>query len=198
MFRICLLVTYAALLVPLVCACDQGPVVRRDTEFPVDVRSTVKSKSAKVGDAVEFRTVEAVLIGHNIVVPEDATILGTITEVRNQSSANRGSLVRIRIHTLRWEGGEACLNAMVTSIGRGRLNQPNWFRRRLPTFLEGIRIVSHLQENAYTDFMSNRKDITIRSGVTLTLRQIDPGAYRESDFTIQKSDEQRTAENLEH
>ena len=70
------------LLIVSVLACTalsaQEAVVRRDTQFPVELRDTIKSKSAKVGDKIKFRLNEAVLIGNNVVVPEGAKISGPI------------------------------------------------------------------------------------------------------------------------
>lgn len=133
-----------------------GPVlVRRDTEIPVEIRTRIKSGSAKVGDPIEFRTTEAVLIGNNVVVPENSSVLGTIVEV--QHGGEPRAMVRIRIHTLRWKSGESMLNAIVASVRHGHIDVPDWGFGPQPTFMEGIRIVSYQQHEACTDFRRPRE-----------------------------------------
>jgi len=189
----------SAFLLPLVLVSlamsGTDAAVRRDTQFPVQVRHTVKADSAKVGDPVEFRTDEAVLIGNNVVIPEDATILGTIIKVERRSRDSRQSLIRIRIHTLRWKTGEAALNAMVSSIRRPYASATDWHFHDMPTFVEGIRVTSYQRRDAYTDFSSDQKNVTLRAGVALMLRQIDPEAYPDRDFKVYTPDSQRTAQN---
>ena len=107
------LLALAALAAPLLVA--QETIVRRDTLFPVELRTTVKTDSVKIGSTVEFRTNEAVLIGNNIVVPDDAKILGTVEVIRRDSVDSPRSLVRIRLGTLYWKNGSAKLNAVVAS-----------------------------------------------------------------------------------
>jgi hypothetical protein len=170
-------------------------LVRRDTYFPVEIVHTIKGKTAKVGDPIEFRTLEAVLIGKDIVVPRNATILGTIIAVQKRGPEWPRSLVRIRIHTLLWKDGEAKLNAMIASILRPHMDATEWSFRYPPTFLEGIRVVSHQRREAFTEFFSDRKDVVLRSGVAFMLRQIDPDRYPEQNFDVYKSDDDRTAEN---
>jgi pyruvate/2-oxoglutarate dehydrogenase complex dihydrolipoamide acyltransferase (E2) component len=175
MFGVAFTSLASLLLVASVSASEgQKLEVRHDTEFPVEVHGTVKSANAKVGDTVEFRTTVAVLIGNNIVVPENSTILGTITELRRDRRDYPNSLVAIRIHTLRWKDNEAHLNAVVTSIRH--INQIS-SALHWPTFLEGVRIVSHVERDGYTEFFSGHKELTIRSGVNLVIRHVDPDAY---------------------
>lgn len=196
MFRLSLITISAVLLsASSLSAFDEPANVRRDTEFPVEVAHTVKAKSAKVGDTVEFRTAEAVLIGNDIVVPRSATILATITEVQRRSPDSRRSLIRIRIHTLRWKHGEAPLNAIVASVRSPQSRSADWLFRNIPTFLEGIRVISYQRHRAFTEFLSDKKEVTLRSGVTLMLRQIDPTAYPDREFDVYTPDSQRTAEN---
>lgn len=169
--------------------------VRRDTQFPVELRHTLKAASAKIGDPVEFRTAAPVLIGNNIVVPEDSVILGTVIEVRHKAAESPRSLIRIRIHTLKWKNGETGLNAMVSSVLRPRAFALGINVTHPTTFLEGIRVVSHQKREAYTEFFSDERDVSLRSGVSLLLRQIDPEAYPDRDFNIFKADNRQYSEN---
>lgn len=157
----------------------QDPTVRRDTQFPVELRTTIKSDKAKVGDKVEFQTREAVLIGNNIVVPERAKILGRIEQIRSGATESPRSLVDISIHTLKWKNGEAALNAVVFSVEATPAENMVMRRRRHPffkppNFLQGIRIRAHLKRDARTDFFSESANFTLHSGLLFLLRQIDP------------------------
>ena len=167
----------AALAAPSVVT--QEAVVRRDTLFPAELRTTVKTDSVRVGSTVEFRTNEAVLIGNNIVVPDDAKIIGTVEVIRRDSVDSPRSLVRIRLGTLQWKNGSAKLNAVVASVEASPAEQMLMSRHRRsvlqpPSFLRGIRILAHMRKDAYTDFQSEEKDFVLRSGIVFLLRQLDP------------------------
>jgi hypothetical protein len=157
----------------------QEAVVRRDTQLPVELRNTIKSKSAKVGDKVKFRLSEAVLIGNNIVVPEGAKVTGTIDAIQSESAGEPHSLVRVRIHSLEWKKGTARLNAVVQSVEPTpaqlmvlphRRHSP----LRPPSFMIDIHIKAHIRRDAYTEFYSNEKNFVLHSGIVLLLRHIDP------------------------
>jgi hypothetical protein len=171
------------LLIISVLACTalsaQEAVVRRDTQFPVELKDTLKSKSAKVGDKIKFRLNEAVLIGNNIVVPEGAKITGTIDAVRNDAAEEPRSAIRIRIHGLEWKKGTARLNAVVMSVEPTpaqlmiiphRRHPP----LRSPSFTQNIQIKAHVRRDAYTDFISKDKDLVLHSGIVFMIRHIDP------------------------
>lgn len=198
MFRIISITLFAMGTAATLFGADGPMMVRRDTEIPVEVRSKIKSESAKVGDTVEFRTTIAVLIGKNVVVPENSEVLGTVVDVQHNGTDGPRSLVRIRIHTLRWKSGETALNAIVASVRHGHIDVPDWGFGPQPTFMEGIRIVSYQRHEACTDFSSAQKNFTVRSGVSLMLRQIDPAAYPDRDFNVYTPDDQRTAKNYVH
>ncbi len=170
----------------------QQASVRTDTQIPVELGTTIKTQSAKVGDRIKFRTTEAVLIGNNIVVPQDATITGRIEKVLSDAEDSPHSVVRISIDHLQWKNGQAPLNAVVFGIeptaAEEILRMP---RRRslreLPNFLKDIRIRAHLGRSADTEFYSNQSNFTLQSGLYFLLRQIDPDhdpAMMGKDHTI--------------
>lgn len=195
MFRFSFTTFASLLLIASLSASDEQKVeVRRDTEFAVEVHGTIKSAAAKVGDTVQFRTEGAVLIGNKMVVPDNSTVLGTITEVRQGRRHYPRSLIRIRIHTLRWKDKEAHLNAIVTSIRHIHEVTDLSLASYVPTFLEGVRVVSHLQREASTEFLSDHKEITIRGGVRLAIRQVDPDDYPDQLRTL-SANTQEAAKN---
>ncbi len=157
----------------------QQVTVRRDTQFPVELRTSVKTDSAKVGNTVEFRTTEAVLIGNNIVVPRDARIVGHIEQVRSGAAGSPRSLFRLRIDTLKWKNSDAALNGIVSAVEPAPAEEIVMHRRRRPffeppDFLKGIHIRAHVRRYAFTEFFSDQKNFVLRSGIMLVLRQIDP------------------------
>jgi hypothetical protein len=157
----------------------QEAVVRRDTQFPVELSNTIKTHSAKVGDKIKFRLNEAVLIGNNIVVPEGARITGTIQTVRNNGVSEPRSLLSIRIDNLEWKKGRATLNAVVLSVEPTPAQDMLMTRRRRPpplrpSFMQGIHIKSHIRREAYTEFSSDKDNFVLHSGIAFVLRQIDP------------------------
>ncbi|MDT8068024.1 MAG: hypothetical protein ROO76_07630 [Terriglobia bacterium] len=152
--------------------------VRAGTQIPVELQTKIKTDSAKPGERVEFKTREAVLIGHDIVVPRDSKITGRIEQVLNRGTGSPNSKVRISIGHLEWKKNEASLNAVIISIeptpaqqmlglGRHRFGDP-------PTFLRHVHIRAYLLRNASTEFYSDRPDFTINKGLYFLLRQVDP------------------------
>ncbi|MGE5113705.1 MAG: hypothetical protein ACM3JB_22810 [Acidobacteriaceae bacterium] len=147
--------------------------VRSDTTFPVELQHTIRASRAKAGDLVEFRTLEPVLIGNGIVIPENATLVGIVAFSRDASKAEPRSLLRIRVQGLRWKNGQARINAVVGSVYYARSsyvvkmnNGPK------PTFLEGIHIVPHLMWQASTDFYADDKEVVLHAGILLQMRHV--------------------------
>jgi hypothetical protein len=168
-----------AFVVATAAVAQQLPFIKQDTTFPVELRRTIHTNSAKVGDPVEFRTIEPVLVGRGIVVPNNASLLGEIEEVQPRSASSPESSICIRVRTLRWNDKVIPVNAVVTGVffaRAGYLNESASGTK--PTFLEGIRIVAHLSEDAFTEFSSSKKEVVLRNGILLLLRQVDPDAYR--------------------
>ena len=160
----------------------QEITVRRDTQFPVELHTTVKSDDAKPGTKLEFRTTEAVLIGNNIVVPSNSKVLGTIELVRSDATTGPRHLLRIQIDTLKWKKSQASLNAVIASVEPTAAQKMLTARRhRFPwppalpqPFLKGVHIRAHYLRDAYTDFFSDDNRISLRSGMVFVLRHVDP------------------------
>lgn len=156
----------------------QNETVRRDTMFPVEVEQTVKSKDVRIGDSIELKLESGVLIGNNIVAPQGAKIFGEVLQAWNDATGKPRSLLRIRFHTLKWKDHEIPLNAVVSSIVPGHVAMYGLSGLPIrPTFMEDIRVLSHLRRVSSTEFQSDDKSFSIRSGVRFVLRQIDPEMY---------------------
>ncbi len=160
--------------------------VRPGTGFPAELHQTIHASRAKAGDLVQFRTLEPVLIGGGVVVPENATLLGKVVFARWDTAAEPRSMLRIRIDGVRWKSGQARINAVVVGMYYVRsayIYNPETGPR--PTFLEGIHISSHPARNASTDFFSNTKDVVLRSGILLLLQHVVPND--DADQTLSAS-----------
>jgi hypothetical protein len=157
----------------------EQPMVRRDTQFPVQLRSETATATAKPGAALEFLTTESVLIGNGVVVPRGAQIFGRVEEVRSGSLAAGGRL-RVSIDTLQWNRWSAPLNAVVVGVEPSDADDnPVWRHlhravRGRRTMLEHIGVRSHVGRKAFVDFESDRGNFTLRRGVRLVLWQVDP------------------------
>lgn len=162
------------LLLPGISVAQQFFTVDADTRFPVQLRQTIHATRAKKGDPVEFRTIEPVLIGHGIVVPENAELIGEVGFVRSDSKATPRSWIRIWVKGLRWKSGQASINAVVDAIfyAPAAYIYSRDHKGPEPTFLEGIHISSHLFSNASTDFFSDSKEVVLHNGIRLEMRHI--------------------------
>src|SRR6185369_5533791 len=57
------------------------------------------------------------------------------------------------------------------------------------TFLEGIKVVSRQSEEASTSLSSQGKEVVLRSGIMLKLRQIDPTEFRPAGQQVASREE---------
>jgi hypothetical protein len=167
-------------LLPIFCASLGGQeiTVRTGTQIPVELRTKIDTHSVKPGAKIEFHTTEAVLIGHNIVVPERATVIGRVEQVSEGQGKSSNSVLRISINRLKWKHAEAPLNAVIISIEQTPAQQILQSRGRRfrdpPTFLKNVHIRAHLSRNASTEFYSKRPRFVVSKGLYFLLRQVDP------------------------
>lgn len=77
MLRGCISVLMMAVLVEAQGVCPSARAVG-ELSIPAELTSTVRADRAHRGDAVEFRTLEAVLISNGVVIPANAKLLGRI------------------------------------------------------------------------------------------------------------------------
>lgn len=156
----------------------QEITVRTGTQIPVELRTRIDTHSVKPGAKIEFHTTEAVLIGHNTVVPESATVLGRVEQVGKGDETSEKSVLRISINRLKWKHAEAPLNAVIISIEQTPAQEILQSRGRRfrdpPTFLNHVHIRAHLSRKASTEFYSNRPSFIVSKGLYFLLRQVDP------------------------
>jgi hypothetical protein len=144
-----------------------------DTHFPIELHGTIRAAHAKIGDLVEFRTIEPVLIGNGVVVPANAKVQGIVLFVRTDPKAIPVSWVRIRIQELRWKTGLASLNAVVDGVHYAPSAYFDSFHRApRATFLEGIHVAPHPFRKASTDFFSDTTAVVLHDGIILEMRHV--------------------------
>ena len=130
-----------------------------------------------MGSPVEFRLLTPVLVGNGLVVPEEATLIGHVVQIATPTDHNPSSSLSVSVHTIRWGKNELPINAVVSQLYFVRSSYIAGGSAPRATFLEGIQIVSHLAAEANTEFSSTKKEVVLRSGILLLLRQIDPNDY---------------------
>lgn len=166
----------------LVFACSvtasELPVVRANTEIPVELKTEVRSDRAVVGESIVLRTTEGVLIGSNIVIPRGAEVVGFVDSIQRDQNGLHSTLI-VRFRQVRWEQNEIDLNAVVSSVESVNQKENLIFRHihnlfSQKTLLEGVEVHSHVQKDAFTEFASNVPNFQLRPGTRLVLRQIDP------------------------
>jgi ribosomal protein L14 len=157
----------------------EQPTVKRDTQLPVQLRTAMATATAKPGAALEFQTTAGVLIGNGIVVPRGSRVLGTVEDVRSESST-AAAVLRVSLYRLEWDGGSTPLNAVVIGVEPSDVDDnPIWRHlhravKGRPTMLEHISVQSHIVPEPFVDFECDRGDFVLRRGVRLVLLQIDP------------------------
>ncbi len=157
-------------------------VVRPSTTFPVRLYKTIDAAHVQPGDPVEFRTVEPILLGQGVIVPDNSALIGEVVSSSPGDAAHPHSTMQIRLYTLRWNSGEAHLNAIVTrkdfvpSASMSKFQGP-----RKPTFLEHIDISNLQSSMAVIQFDSDSKNIVLRKDIRLDVMNLsNPGTSRAS------------------
>ncbi len=130
-----------------------------------------------MGSPVEFRLLTPVLVGKGLVVPEEATLIGRVDKISFPTDQNPRSSISVSVNTIRWGKNELPINAVVSQLYFVRASRIAGGSPPRATFLEGIQIVSHLAAEANTEFSSAKKEVVLRGGILLLLRQIDPNDY---------------------
>jgi hypothetical protein len=82
--------------------------------IPARLSKTIDTKKCKAGDAVEMKTVEPVLIGKGLVMPENAKLHGKIIGAASRQ-ADRPSWVLLVVERAEWKEHSVPLRAFITS-----------------------------------------------------------------------------------
>ncbi len=86
------------------------------TSIPVQLKKTVRSDKARIGDAVRLEALEPVLLGDNVVLPRDAKLYGHVVDVSpwEQAGYSRLSIV---VERAVWGKQEVRMRAFISGLG---------------------------------------------------------------------------------
>jgi hypothetical protein len=96
----------------------RGTRIPAGTTLDVVMVTTANTKTANVGDPIEAKLTEDLIIDGKVVAERDATVRGTITEVKRAShskSEDERAALKLNFTTIETTGGDKSLSATVTS-----------------------------------------------------------------------------------
>jgi hypothetical protein len=82
--------------------------------IPVQLSKTIDTNKCKVGDVIEMKTLEPVLMGNNLVMPEKAKLLGRIVGAASRAN-EKPSWVLLVVERADWKEHSIALHAFVSS-----------------------------------------------------------------------------------
>jgi hypothetical protein len=114
--RILLLIFFSAVTIlaqgpPVTAPGSQGP---DNLSIPAQLNKTIDTNKCKPGDVVEMRTLEPVLIGNGLVMPENAKLHGKIAGAASRQN-DKPSWVLLVVQSAEWKDHSIRLRAFVTS-----------------------------------------------------------------------------------
>lgn len=91
-------------------------VVPEHTSFVATLQHSINVAKVKVGDGVELRTEQSMLIGKGRVIQAGAKLLGKVIEASPITRQNRQARVSVLIERLEWHGGSIPLHAYIAGF----------------------------------------------------------------------------------
>ncbi len=82
--------------------------------IPVQLLKTVRADRAHPGDQVEFRTLEAVLVGKDLVMPADSALYGRVVSA-NPKQNDKNSWLVVVVERAKWKEHTLPLHAFVSA-----------------------------------------------------------------------------------
>jgi len=89
------------------------PATVRDLSIPVELTTTVRAETAQRGDAVEFRTIQPVLISSSLVMPANAKLKGRIVGAAPRQGDKPSWLVLL-VERAEWKKESIPLHAFIS------------------------------------------------------------------------------------
>jgi hypothetical protein len=100
-------------------AAERG-ILQEGTPVRVQLLQSVSSASAHLGERVNFRTVEDVLINGTVVIPKGSPVAGNLTEASRRGHMGKSGKLNINIDYVRLpDGGELALRGVEGAKGSG-------------------------------------------------------------------------------
>jgi len=108
------LLTFTALLAPAQQPPVRNPESAGTMSIPAQLTRTVQADKAHPGDTVEFRTLEAVLAGRDLVIPANARLYGRVLSAAPRQD-NRNSWLAVVVERAEWKQGSLPLHAFIAA-----------------------------------------------------------------------------------
>ena len=90
-----------------------------ELHIPVTLKKGLKVEKLRVGDEVRFRSEGPVLVGHGLVIPDGATLVGRV-RLSKELSGGSPSLFSVIVHEARWKKNTLPLHAVISGLGLRR------------------------------------------------------------------------------
>lgn len=100
-----------------------SPPAARSETLQIELTSTIRAKKAKVGDAVKARSVTALILPNQIVVPEGAKLIGHVTMTNPGSRDANGAAIGIVFDEVQARKGKKL--GLNLSIQAGMMPRPS-------------------------------------------------------------------------
>lgn len=108
------LLTFIALLAPAQQLAAQSPESAGKMSIPAQLTKTVQADKAHPGDAVEFRTLEAVLAGKDLVMPANARLHGRVLSA-GPKQGDKNSWLLVVVERAEWRQHSLPLHAFIAA-----------------------------------------------------------------------------------
>ncbi len=108
------LLTFTALLAPAQQPPVRNPESAGTMSIPAQLTRTVQADKAHPGDIVEFRTLEAVLAGKDLVIPANARLYGRVLSAAPRQE-NKNSWLAVVVERAEWKQGSLPLHAFIAA-----------------------------------------------------------------------------------
>src|SRR5208283_2699593 len=108
------LLTFTALLAPAQQTPVRNPESAGTMSIPAQLTRTVQANKAHPGDTVEFRTLEAVLVGRDLVIPANARLYGRVLSAAPKQD-NKNSWLAVAVERAEWKEGSLPLHAFIAA-----------------------------------------------------------------------------------
>jgi hypothetical protein len=104
---------------PLLAQVESSPAtgdLAPDLKIPAVLNKTIRAEKVKPGDEVRLDLLEAILVGHGLVMPEGAHLYGHVLE-SEPLTASSGSRLSIEVERAEWRHQQLPLHAFISGLG---------------------------------------------------------------------------------
>lgn len=91
-----------------------NPAFSSKLTIPAQVSKTVRADKVHVGDIVEFRTIQAVLVGNGVVIPANSALFGRVLGAGAKQN-NRNSYLAVVVERAEWKDHTVPLHAFISA-----------------------------------------------------------------------------------